>query len=119
MICGQRGRLKRIIIRYDGLKVSPFEIEKTIRSVEGVNDCCVVGGFDETHGNGQIPIAYVVADKSIPQKNLENIIKQKCDNELTEKSKVERIEFIDRLPLTPNGKVNFRKLEGMGNSISQ
>ena len=75
--------------------------------------CCVVGVFDEAHGMGQIPIAYIVLkeqdDASVIQ------IKSLVESELSEKYLPQKYIVLNALPLTPNGKVDYRKLEVMGN----
>lgn len=105
------GRLKRIIILFDGQKVSPFQIENVIRQCEYVKECCVVGGHDSLHENGRIPIAYVVLNNSADKSAALLSISELCDKELKAIYQPAKIEVIDALPLTPNGKVDYRKLE--------
>lgn len=103
------GRLKRIIIRNDGAKVSPFEIEKVISKNSNVAQCCVVGIPDIQHKNGQLPVAFVVpkTDESIN----EDTLKRFCDSELVWRSRPVEYHIISALPLTENGKIDYRALE--------
>ena len=106
------GRLKRIIVKHNGLKVSPFEIEKTIMKSEYVTECCAVGVHDEEHGMGFVPVAWVVmSQKSDDENEVRKHLQALCSNNLTEKYQPKHIHFIKQLPLTPNGKVDYRKLE--------
>lgn len=103
------GRLKRIIIRNDGAKVSPFEIEKVISKNSNVAQCCVVGIPDIQHKNGQLPVAFVVP-KTHESIN-EDTLKRFCDSELVWRSRPVEYHIISALPLTGNGKIDYRALE--------
>ena len=54
------GRNKRMIVRYDGLKVFPLEIEMALLECPNVKECAVVGVVDPLHTQSSVPIAYVV-----------------------------------------------------------
>ena len=106
------GRLKRIIIQFNGMKVNPFEIEKTLLTDEGVAECCVVGTPDLQHSSGSLPVAFVVpAGESESHEALEARLRALCDAELLERYRPVRYCFTGSLPLTPNGKVDYRALE--------
>lgn len=107
------GRLKRIIIRHDGIKISPFKIEEIIKKNEAVENCCVVGIEDKENGRGAIPIAHIVL-KSKHELNNEEIllnIKKVCKEELEEKYLPKDYVLHEKLPLTKVGKINYRELE--------
>lgn len=105
------GRLKRIIVRYDGIKVSPFAIEDVIMKHSNIVSCCVVGAFDNMHQRGYIPIAYVVfKDKNI---NSLSEIQHMCNRELSENYLPQEFILLDELPITSNGKVDYRTLEDL------
>lgn len=106
-----KGRIKRIIIRYDGQKVSPFQIEEIILTDRNVKECCVVGFADKNHNNGYVPIAYVVLEEGVEKENAVPKIKTLCEKELKEIYQPSEIFIIEKLPLTPNGKVDYRMLE--------
>ena len=108
-----KGRLKRIIVRHDGIKVSPYDLEKVISKVESVENCCVVGKPDQEHGFGSIPVAAVVLkDEFLSQtdEELEKIMNT-CKSQLGEKYIPREIIPFEELPLTPVGKVNYREVE--------
>ncbi|MCM1440093.1 MAG: acyl--CoA ligase [Roseburia sp.] len=80
------GRIKRMIIRHDGFKVFPTFIENVVTSHSAVSACCVVGIEDKNHGQGRLPIAYIVLSQD-NRKN-EDKIRQElvvlCEKELPE-----------------------------------
>ena len=105
------GRLKRIIIRHDGIKVSPFSLEKTIMKHKNVSACCVVGQFDEEHQMGQVPIAFIVL-KEYNETTITEV-KQLCEQGQSTNYLPHSYKVLETLPLTPNGKVDYRALEKM------
>ena len=110
------GRIKEMIVRYDGFKVYPSVIEKEIIKDEAVSQCKVVGIDDKKHKHGQVPMAYIVLNKDKvenTQKFLEDI-ENTCKKSLPEYY-VEGCKYriIDALPLTAIGKVDFRTLQKM------
>lgn len=105
------GRIKRVIVCYDGIKIYPFNIERIIMSHKNVSACCVVGADDKTNGRGKVPFAFVVLkDKTIT--SLDEI-KSLCEKNLSEKYIPCDYRIIEELPLTDNGKIAYRKLEKM------
>ncbi len=105
------GRLKRIIIRHDGIKVSPFTLEDTIMKHTGVTACCVVGAFDKEHQMGQVPVAFVTLTEGADAKTIIEDLVNLCDEELSENYRPHDYKVVDILSLTPNGKVDYRALE--------
>ena len=106
-----KGRLKRIIIRHDGIKVPPLDVEKVLNMNPLVKNCCVIGLDDQEHGFGSIPVAIVTLNndgdniEAIKEKILEG-----CKGQLGDKYIPKAIEVVDELPLTSVGKVDYRKL---------
>lgn len=105
------GRLKRIIIRHDGIKVSPFNLEKTIMKHKNVSACCVVGSFDKKHKMGQVPVAFIVLKDNNDATIAE--VKRICEQEQSSNYLPQDYKVIKALPLTPNGKIDYRALEQM------
>ena len=106
-----QGRLKRLIVRHDGIKISPFVLENTIAKHPKVSACCVVGRFDEEHHMGQVPVAYIVLSDS--EETMIDNIQGLCEQELSADYLPHDYVILDSLPLTPNGKVDYRALEKM------
>ena len=113
------GRIKRMIIRFDGFKVIPGLIEESICLNENVKSCAVVGMKDETHGQGQLPIAWVVLNNKENKDIIKEELIQMCKSTLPEYEQPEDLKFIDELPLTPVGKVDYKTLEKLAeNSLN-
>lgn len=107
------GRLKRIIIRYDGIKVSPIIIENTLTKNEIIHTCCVVGAPDTEQGHGQKPVAFVVLNDGKTINDCGEALRDYCKKFLADKYIPTSFIQLDQLPLTPNGKVDYRALERM------
>ena len=111
------GRIKRMIVRYDGFKVFPSMIENAISSHPAVEQCCVVGIDDVAHIQGKLPSAYIVL-KGEYHGN-ENKTKQEldklCKKNLPKYAHPIAWHFVDNLPVTPIGKIDYRTLEMKAN----
>lgn len=107
------GRLKRIIIRFDGFKVFPTFIENVISTSQNVDTCCAVGIPDSTHTQGKLPVVFVVLKPNFLNKPLETKkeLIDLCSQELPEYAQPYDFIFRDSLPLTPIGKVDYKALE--------
>lgn len=112
-----KGRKKRLIIRHDGIKISPSDIEKVLDGLDCVCASCVVGVDDLKHGSGHVPYVNVVKspDTNLTDNQIIEAIKEECSKKLTEKYCIDKIEILDDFPLTPVGKVDYRKLEKICN----
>lgn len=112
-----KGRKKRLIIRHDGIKISPSDIEKVLDALDCVCASCVVGVDDLKHGSGYVPYVNVVKspNTSLTDNQIIEAIKEECGKKLTEKYCIDKIEILDEFPLTPVGKVDYRKLEKICN----
>ncbi len=107
------GRMKRMIVRFDGFKVFLPFIEDVVARHEAVESCCAVGVTDKEHNQGKLPVIHVVLKAE--EKGKESSVKQElialCQRELPEYSQPKDYFFRDALPLTPIGKVDYRALE--------
>lgn len=103
------GRIKRTIVRNEGFKISPFEVEKVIMALPDVEACCVVGVSDKKAGFGQLPFAFFVAKQGVDI--TEQAVEQHCKNELVEMYVPVGYMKLNEMLLTPNGKVDYRALE--------
>ena len=111
------GRLKRLIIRYDGIKISPSDIENVVDEIPNVKDCCVVGIDDLEHNSGSVSCVNVVPDEenTLSDSELKDLIMKECNQKLTSKYSIKDINIMSEFPLTPVGKVDYRKLEKICN----
>lgn len=106
-----KGRIKRIIIRYDGIKIYPIDIETKILEHSAVNSCTVVGTKDPKHIQGDIPVAFIVLKGKRTDVGAQEQIKAFCEHNIIDYAVPQKFYFVDALPLTRNGKVDFCALE--------
>ncbi len=113
------GRMKRLIIRYDGFDISPFEIEDVINQSAFVDECCVVNSPDRVHGAGSVPAAYIVLkDDENSSQALEDI-KLICNLNIIKRNLPQKYVLIKELPLTKLRKIDYRKLEQAEQEIEE
>ena len=112
-------RAKRIIVRHDGFKVFPSQIENVLSKSNSVNACCVVGVSDHKHSQGQLPIAFVVRNDGVNDEQVKMELFEMCKKELPEYAQPIDFVFVDALPLTPIGKIDYRALEKQAEEISK
>ena len=75
-----KGRIKKIIIRHDGIKVYAIDIENALLNCPIVEQCAVVGVKDKEHIQGEVPIAYVVLNNDIElKKEIEDYLYKYCE----------------------------------------
>ena len=108
------GRKKRMIVRYDGSKVFPVEIETVLLKCPEVKSCAVVGATDAAHNQSSVPVAFVVAKSDLPS---EKKIQKYCKQHLPVYLQPEKIVFLKELPTTHIGKVNYAKLSEMSTTL--
>jgi long-chain acyl-CoA synthetase len=107
-----KGRLKRMIVRHDGFKVFPTQIENVLEEHEAVKDCCVVGRSDTSHSEGCLPAAFIVLEcGERGSEILTNELRRLCERELPEYALPVEYNYIPSLPLTAIGKIDYRTLE--------
>ena len=106
-----KGRIKRMITRFDGHKVFPINLESMITDLPDVRNCAVVGVNDMEHSQGQYPLALVElmdgAETSAVCKRIYNY----CHENAEERGRPVAVVAVKKLPLTPMGKVDNRALE--------
>ena len=109
------GRIKRMLVKYNGAKVFPSTIETVILKNDDVEKCAVVGIPDVKNSGGQVPVAFIVVKDSHGNSlsDLERLLIIRCQQELPEYACPEHFFFVKSLPITPIGKVDYRTLEKM------
>ncbi|MBQ6885459.1 MAG: acyl--CoA ligase [Clostridia bacterium] len=107
-----KGRLKRMIIQYSGLKANPFEAEREILKNVNVNSVVVVGIKDPNHNQGQLPVAFVKTEEgvSVNEQDLIAELHKSCEDNITYYSVPVDYIIIDTYPRTPIGKIDFKEL---------
>lgn len=109
-----KGRIKRIVIRFDGTKVYPMEIENVIAQHPAVALVAVVGVKDSNHDQGELPKAYVVLkDGYKGNKEIIEQIAMLCNEHLIDYMIPFAYEEIPEMPYTPLGKPDLTTLKNM------
>ena len=101
------GRSKRMIVRHDGTKVFPIEIETVLLQCPEVKTCAVVGATNSAHHQSSVPVAYVVTNSN---QLSEKKIQKYCKLHLPIYLQPEKIVFVKEIPTTNIGKVDYSKL---------
>lgn len=112
-----KGRVKQMIVRFDGHKVFPVQIESIVGKHKAVGTCAVVGIPDREHAQGQLPLVVVELKSTIAPDADRQIIRQEiltlCDQELEERGKPVDLVFVEEMPHTAMGKNNVLVLNEM------
>ena len=107
-----KGRIKRMITRFDGHKVFPVNLESLVHERADVRNCSTIGVNDRQHSQGQYPMILVEFAEDVEDKEaLCKEIFQYCDENVEERGKPIAIVPIDSIPLTGMGKNDYRALE--------
>lgn len=104
-----KGRIKRMIIKFDGHKVFPVYIEGVIGSHPDVMSCAVVGVKDREHAQGQAVHA-VVQLKSRSEAEVRPELEAMMKKEIEARGIPSSIDFVNDMPHTGMGKIDYRKL---------
>ena len=93
------------MINVSGEKVSPLEIENTIREIDSVKDVAVIGISDVIFG--EVPIAFIVTKSNLEE---DEIIKYCIPN--LERFKIpQKIFFVNNIPRNDSGKIERKTLK--------
>lgn len=104
-----KGRIKRMVTRFDGHKIFPIQMENAFTEIDGIASCAVVGVQDSEHAQGMVAIAFI---KLTDPSRREDVIKALSELywKLEERGRPSDIILLDDLPLTAMGKVYYAKL---------
>ena len=105
------GRIKDIIIRYDGKKIYPYNVENILLKCPIVKSVAVVGIPDPNHYNGEVPVAFVSIDDSYSKEEAMKIISDYANNTITDYLIPTSYYIEDELPKTVVGKVDKKVLK--------
>lgn len=105
-----KGRVKRMITRFDGHKVFPVNMEGFVNARPEVHNCCVIGVNDRAHSQGQYPMVVVELERGVDRWTGCSSIYQACQ-ELEERGRPVAVVAVESIPLTGSGKNDYRTLE--------
>jgi long-chain acyl-CoA synthetase len=105
------GRIKQMIIRFDGHKLAPTQIENVILKRDEVNNCVVVPVKDLDHGQGDYPMAVVELKPGFEKKATCQSIFAYCNEIMEERGRPCAVIAMDSIPLTSVGKCDRKAVE--------
>ena len=107
-----KGRMKRSVVRFDGHKSYPVQIEAVVNRHPGVKVCCVVPIQDRTHEQGEWPLVIAEPPEEFTgdMTELRQEIMTMCAEGIEERSQPVGCVIVDKIPLTDVGKVDFKHL---------
>ncbi len=91
------------VINTGGEKVFPEEIEESVKRVDGVLDCLVVGLPDEKFGHAVTAVVSLVDGVNVESA----AIIAKVKSELSGFKAPKRVVFVSKVPRAPNGKADY------------
>ena len=109
-----KGRVKRMITRFDGHKVFPITIESFIAEHELVQGCSVIAVNDRERMQGQYPMAVIELVAGVDVSRRDAICREifdLCNEQLEERGRPVAVVCVDEIPLTGVGKNDYRQLE--------
>ena len=106
-----KGRVKRMITRFDGHKVFPVNIESRVGKHKEVRNCAVIGVNDREHSQGQYPLVLVELKEGVDAGTTCKEIFDICSERLEERGRPVAVISVDEIPLTGMGKNDYRTLE--------
>lgn len=111
-------RIKRIFVRFDGTKVSPYYIEQQLMKCPVVDQCLVYAVDDGEHQYGKCPGVMVVFQKEYTpdeaKKTFETFVRTAVAPHLCP---VE-IKVVDALPVTRGGKFDYFRAGGQADEAA-
>ena len=105
-----KGRIKRMIIKFDGHKVFPAYIEGVIGKHPAVVSSAVVGVRDRDHAQGQSVLAVVQLQDGADREAVRAELQTEMEAEIEKRGIPQFIQFVDEMPRTGMGKIDYRRL---------
>ena len=100
-------RMKRIFVRFDGTKISPYGIEQQLYRCPVVAHCMEYGSEDPKHAHGKCPAAWVVFKEEYDEKQAKQIYENFINTKIAYHLRPIETSFVNALPVTKNGKLDY------------
>lgn len=113
------GRIKRSIMRPDGLTVSLIPIENAICKSKNVNECVVVGIDSSSQYTGTLPMAFISLNDGVSLKEVQEEIDLLCEKYLPERERPAWFRYISNIPYTKMSKPDSIALEKYGYQVGE
>ena len=105
------GRIKDIIIRYDGIKIYPYNVESILLKHPQVESVAVIGIPDPEHLNGEIPIAFPVFKDNCDERDALSSLNDYAMMQVADYAVPTAYYPVESLPTTQVGKVDKKVLK--------
>lgn len=107
-----KGRIKRMITRFDGHKVFPTHIESILGHHKSVLSCAVVGVNDVNNAQGQLPLAVVEIKPAESEMRyaIKAELMEMCRKEIESRAMICDIVFTDSMPHIGMGKIDYSRI---------
>ena len=106
------GRIKRAIIRFDGHKVYPLQLERTVMQHPAVRNCVAVAIRDREHPQGSLPLIVAELNEGFSGDGaMRRELLDFCKQEIELRSQPADVVFVPEIPVTQIAKNDYRALE--------
>ena len=99
------------VINSGGEKIFPEEVEESVKRVDGVVDCLVVGIDDEKFGQSVTAVASLHEGSTVTEAEVIAGVKR----DLAAFKAPKRVVFVSQVPRAPNGKADYKTTKQMAN----
>ena len=99
------------VINSGGEKIFPEEVEESVKRVDGVVDCLVVGIDDEKFGQSVTAVASLHEGSTVTEAEVIAGVKR----DLAAFKAPKRVVFVPQVPRAPNGKADYKTTKQMAN----
>ena len=100
-------RIKRMYVRFDGTKISPFSIEQILSGCPVIARCMVTAIRDKDHSHGMCARVLIVLREGTDQKSARTEIDKFVKENLGQHMVPKEIIFVEKLPYTKMGKLDY------------
>ena len=106
------GRIKRAIVRFDGHKSYPAQLETVVNGHDLIANCCVIAVEDMDHEQGSWPLVIVelTAAGKGSEKKVEDDVFSMLKKGIEDRSQPVGVVFVDKVPITALGKNDYMSL---------
>ena len=108
-------RLKRMYVRFDGTKISPYSIEQILSSCPPIARLMVTAVRDKDHSHGMCARALIVLRDGVDKKEAADEIDKYIHENLGQHMRPKEIMFVEKLPYTKMGKLDYFAASQMEN----
>ncbi len=99
------------VINSGGEKIFPEEVEESVKRVDGVVDCLVVGIDDEKFGQSVTAVASLHEGSTVTEAEVIAGVRR----DLAAFKAPKRVVFVSQVPRAPNGKADYKTTKQMAN----